>query len=154
MKTITSIVAVCAVSAALVATGFGAGNAAAEPQVWGACGRSSAEDKVVATYGRGRLLCGNDKWGFRHVQQNHGKEWEQLAAIENRNWRDIADMAIAKSLNDPQRTVDQGGGATCYSGQVYLVNHVTGAIVQTIHPSVIVLTDGRIITAFPGGGCA
>ncbi|MGO4518931.1 hypothetical protein AB4Y89_24330 [Terriglobus sp. 2YAB30_2] len=143
-----------AILAVLATFGFSASTAEATPQVWGACGTSSPEDKVVAKYGKARLLCGNDKWGFRHIQEGHGTEWEQLAAIENRNWRDIADMAISKSLDNPDRTVNQAGGRTCYSGQIYLVNFATGAIATTIYPSIIVLSDGRIITAFPGGGCA
>jgi len=67
---------------------------------------------------------------------------------------DIADMAISKSLDNPDRTVNQGGGKLCYSGQIYLVSFATGAITTTVYPSIIVLSDGRIITAFPGGGCA
>lgn len=41
----------------------------------------------------------------------------------------------------------------CYSGQIYLVNHVNGRIEKTVQPTVIVGGDGTIITAYPGGGC-
>lgn len=154
MKVGRSVATASVVLGLLVAVGFSASAAEAAPQLWAACGRSSPEDKVVATYSKAQLLCGNDKFGFRHIQNRHGDEWQQLAAIENRNWRDIADMALAKALDNPDRTVNQGRGTSCYSGQIYLVNFATGAIAKTVQPSVIVSNDGRIITAFPGGGCA
>lgn len=119
--------------------------------MWGACGISTPEDKVVAKYSKARLTCGNTGYGFRHIQTKHGEEWQGLAAIENRNWRDIADMAISKSLDTPDLVVPQGA-RTCYSGQIYLVNHVNGQIAKTVEPTVIV-DNGVIVTAIPGGKC-
>ncbi|MFC9436804.1 hypothetical protein [Nocardia sp. NPDC057030] len=115
--------------------------------------RTKSETKVVATYSKARLQCGTDNWGYRHIQQRHQTEWEALGAIENRNWRDIADLAIAKSLDAPDQSGPAGGSKTCYSGQIYLVNHVTGQIAKTIQPTIIVGGDGTILTAYPGGGC-
>lgn len=62
---------------------------------WGACGASTSEQKVVTSFGEWKLLCGNKDYGYRHIQDRHMDEWEGLASIEKRNWRDIADMAIA-----------------------------------------------------------
>src|SRR5690606_38448756 len=36
------------------------------------------------------------------IQARHMSEWEGLAAIEGRNWRDIADMALAKAHDAPR----------------------------------------------------
>ncbi|HLS77877.1 MAG TPA: hypothetical protein VK083_13925 [Nocardia sp.] len=120
---------------------------------WGACGIDSPEDKVVTTFGAWKLLCGNKDYGYRHIQAGHMSEWEGLAAIEGRNWRDIADMAIAKAHDAPDWHGPQSGGRYCHTGQIYLVNRVTGAIATTVQPTVIVSEGGIVITAFPGGGC-
>ncbi|MGV9723745.1 hypothetical protein [Nocardia beijingensis] len=127
---------------------------ASAQQVWGACGISTPEDKVVATYSKGTLRCGNRGWGFRHVQGSHLNDWQRLADIEGRNWRDIADIAIAKSMDNPDVQRSVGSDRYCYSGQIYLVNKVRGTIETTAQPTVIVNTvTGNIVTAYPGGGC-
>ncbi|RJO76971.1 hypothetical protein D5S18_12255 [Nocardia panacis] len=143
--------ATAALIAATIAAVISSAPTASAQQVWGACGISTPEDKVVANYSKARLTCGNTGYGFRHIQTKHGEEWQGLAAIENRNWRDIADMAISKSLDTPDLVVPQGA-RTCYSGQIYLVNHVNGQIAKTVEPTVIV-DNGIIVTAFPGGKC-
>lgn len=145
---LTALAVAIAMAGFTTASAFAPAHAA---QVWGACGVSSGQDKVVATYSKATLKCGTDRWGFRHIQGRHLQDWQNLADIERRNWRDIADIAIAKSLDAPDRTAPAGGGKTCYSGQIYLVNHVTGQIAKTVEPTVIVGSDGAIITAYPGG---
>ncbi|MGY1894167.1 hypothetical protein [Nocardia gipuzkoensis] len=120
---------------------------------WGACGVSSPADKVVTTFGNWKLLCGDEGSGYRHIQQRHMSEWEGLRAIEGRNWRDIADMAIAKAHDAPDWHGPVGGGKYCYTGQIYLVNRATGAIAKTVQPTVVVNEEGRVITAYPGGAC-
>ncbi|MFR9751712.1 hypothetical protein ACL02S_11840 [Nocardia sp. 004] len=147
------VLSVCATIAAAVPVGVGVPTAEAAPQVWAACGIRSPENKVVATYSKAILDCGDRESGYRHIKDRHMVEWQQLAAIENRNWRDIVDMAIAKALDNPEVIVQQDRGAVCYSAQIYLVNFATGAIVKTIYPSIIV-GSGRIVTAFSGGKCA
>lgn len=120
---------------------------------WGACGTDSSEDKVVTAFGEWKLLCGNKGYGYRHIQSRHMSEWEGLAAIEGRNWRDIADMAIAKAHDAPDWHGPQGGGRYCSTGQIYLINRATGAAAKTVQPTVIVDENGIVITAFPGGAC-
>lgn len=135
------------------AGGFVGGGSANASQVWAACGMSSPETKVVATYPKARLQCGTATWGFLHIKARHLDEWQGLANIEGKNWRDIADMAIEKSMTAPDQSGPAGGSKYCYSGQIYLVNHVNGRIEKTVQPTVIVGGDGTIITAYPGGGC-
>ncbi|WP_169332737.1 hypothetical protein [Nocardia araoensis] len=120
---------------------------------WGACGNSSPADKVVTTFGDWKLLCGDEESGYRHIQRRHMSEWEGLAGIEGRNWRDIADMAIAKAHDAPDWHGSVGSGKYCYTGQIYLVNRATGAIAKTVQPTVIVNENGKVITAYPGGAC-
>ncbi|WP_459545561.1 hypothetical protein [Nocardia sp. X0981] len=120
---------------------------------WGACGASSPEDKVVTTFGEWKLLCGNDRSGYRHIQQRHMSDWENLAAIEGRNWRDIADMAMSKAHDAPDWHGPVRDGKYCHTGQIYLVNRATGTIAKTVQPTVIVNANGVIVTASPGGGC-
>jgi hypothetical protein len=144
-------VAIAAVAASIA--GAVAAPAASASFPWGACGSSSPADKVVTTFGTWKLLCGTGDFGFRHIQARHMGEWESLAAIENRNWRDIADMAMAKAHDAPDWQGSHGAGKMCFTGQIYLVNHATGAIVKTAQPTVIVNDRNEIVTAFPGGGC-
>ena len=145
--------AVTTAAAAMALAGLVPGPIAHASFPWGACGAHSPEDKVVTTFGNWKLLCGNGDWGFRHIRARHMSEWEGLAAIEGRNWRDIADMAMTKAHDAPDWHGPQGSGAYCHTGQIYLVNRTTGTIAKTVQPTVIVTEDGTVITAFPGGGC-
>src|SRR5262249_50988089 len=110
--------------------------------------------QLTATYSKGTLRCGNGAWGYRHIQGRHQSEWGGLAVIEGKNWRDIADMAIAKSMDSPDIDRPMGNGKYCYSGQIYLINKVRGTVEKTVQPTVIVRQlDNTIITAYPGGAC-
>ncbi|MFC3964502.1 hypothetical protein [Nocardia jiangsuensis] len=80
----------------------------------------------MTTFGKWKLLCGTADFGFRHIQAKHMGEWESLAVIENRNWRDIADMAMTKAHDAPDRQGSHGAGKMRFTGQIYLVNHATG----------------------------
>ncbi len=80
-------------------------------------------------------------------------DWENLAAIEGRNWRDIADMAMSKAHDAPDWHGPVRDGKYCHTGQIYLVNRATGTIAKTVQPTVIVNANGVIVTASPGGGC-
>jgi hypothetical protein len=92
--------------------------------------------------------------GFSTVQGSHLNDWQRLADIEGKNWRDIADIAIAKSMDNPDIERSVGSDRHCYSGQIYLVEKVRGTIAATAQPTVIVNTaTGNIVTAYPGGGC-
>lgn len=84
---------------------------------------------------------------------NHMTQWDEFAAIEGRNWRDIADMAIAKARDAPGWSGDAGDSKWCYTGQIYLVNRARGTIAKTIQPTVVVRIDGMVVTEYQGGGC-
>ncbi|MFF0489550.1 hypothetical protein ACFYTQ_11080 [Nocardia sp. NPDC004068] len=134
-----------------------------QARTWGACPAVAADshsDKVVRDYNETAnhavLKCGNERWGYWHIYKRHvydNPEWSNLADIEGVNWRQVVDMAIAKSLDQPDVSGQGPNGTWCYSGQIYLVNKATGQIAKTVEPTVIVAPDGRVVTAFPGGRC-
>jgi hypothetical protein len=145
--------------------GPGIGGAAFTPKVWAACGRTSADDKIVRTYdrfrasagghflkgGKSNLLCGTSKFGYRHILADHRKEWEKVALPTMTNWRDVADFAIATVLIDPDKvTYDPDDQTFCYSRLIYLVNKRTGQTIGTKIPRVGVSErNKRVLTAFP-----
>jgi hypothetical protein len=141
-----------------------------EPTLWVPCpnnGREAAEHRVVRTFQRGpgvapaatmpggtsQLVCGNDAYSYYHIVNRHYAEWNEKSIKTSENWRDVADYAIAEALKNPQVVTFRAPNNTfCYSREIYLVNKVTGAIVNVTYPNVVVRArDGVIITAFPAG---
>jgi hypothetical protein len=137
------------------------------PAVWGACpnnSREAAEHKLVRQFERGpgsavaatmlggvsELVCGNDGYGYYHIVNRHYVEWNGKSIRTSENWRDVADYAIAEALRSPQVVTFRASSNTfCYSREIYLINKVTGAIVDVFHPHVVLrASDGRIITAY------
>lgn len=143
------------------------------PQVaavtWGACGWRTSEQKVVRTFtrvrgddgaghflrgGDSRLLCGTERYGYRHIFMGHMGEWEGDARIGGTNWRDHADWSIDVVLKDPDavsyRLNNDGSSNYCYSRAIELWDvghrrHVKDRIIK-----VVVKGDtADIITAFP-----
>ena len=141
------------------------------PTIWAACpviNRACVEQMVVLTFDRelGRaagfvpmppgtsdLLCGNDDYGFYHVEARHYGDWSRKAVITNENWREAADYSIAEALRNPTAVTFRAANNTfCYSRQVSLVDKVRGIIVDVMYPNVVVrVQDGAIVTAFPSG---
>ncbi|OLT13364.1 hypothetical protein BJF78_03160 [Pseudonocardia sp. CNS-139] len=101
--------------------------------------------------GTSDLVCGHNGYGYYHVANNHGVDWNQKSILTSENWRDVADYSIAETLRAPQVvTFRASNGTFCYSREIYLVNKVRGLIVDVMYPNVVVRAqDGRIITAFP-----
>lgn len=102
-----------------------------------------------------KLTCGDTNYGFRHISRNHRNDWNRLALIEYATWMDIADMAMTKSLWQPDIVQSRpANNTTCYSGQIYLVNGATGAVAATNEPTVIISNNYRhMVTAYPGRKC-
>lgn len=131
---------------------------------WGACGVGTEESKVVRTFtGSQRrewvLRCGGPKysneptWGYRHILWRHRGDFERMAAGTNQNWRDVADLSLDAIAKDPDRWSDAGGGKSCRSRLVYLVNKNTGQVVRRQIVKQISVFKGAnssdIITAYP-----
>ncbi|WP_153412017.1 hypothetical protein [Nocardia macrotermitis] len=136
-----------------------------EAKTWGACGINSPDDKTVRSFDRGTikigdrvftegqsvLQCGNDRYGYRHLQsRQHDRKWG--AVDYSYNWRDNADRIIEKTLRKPD--------VACYSlpNNTYVLGlqlweyvkrdgRLTG---KTQWSNVVIdANNGRIITAFP-----
>ena len=136
---------------------------------WGACGVSSDAQKLVTNFHRdagtsangGRnpssgtttFKCGNSGWGYRHiVARNHDDQFVSMAAGTNQNWRDIADLGMAKALNDPARiTYRRPPTHTfCYSAEISLYNKDTGQLVRKKKVQVVIGgSDYNVVSAYP-----
>ena len=141
-----------------------------DPAVWGACPQDGAKDigKVIRTWHGGpygppenqlgagdiTLKCGTENVGFRHIVNRHDPQWQTLADIEGRNWRDIADMALTKNITNPDQTAPQDGGKWCVSSEIYLVNKDSGEVVKTKRTRTILTDKHEVLTTFPtDDGC-
>lgn len=80
---------------------------------WAPCGRTDPETKPVKTYpvqppvgGPPRtfavLMCGNDRFGQRHIAKEHGRQWSDLAVYTGGPWQSLADFAMKQTLTVPQ----------------------------------------------------
>ncbi|GIJ03976.1 hypothetical protein Sya03_33280 [Spirilliplanes yamanashiensis] len=141
-------------------------------QVWAACGVFTDNHKLVRAFSRkamhttagapgyvgagtSNLKCGSEKWGYRHLLKHRG-EWEKNAKIEGKNWRDLADFAIAVVLSDPDVVSYRRSNDTyCFSREIYLIDKRTGRVAATKKPKVaIAAVSKNIITAYiPNTGC-
>jgi len=144
-----------------------AGLSASSYQVWAACGIFTDNQKLVRAYkrkamhttsgapgyvpaGTSNLRCGSEKWGYRHIVKNHLSQWEQNAAIERKNWRDLADFAINLSLSDPDKvTYRKANDTYCFSRQIVLINKRTGEVAAYKYPKVSIASVSKnVITAY------
>lgn len=138
-----------------------------EPKVWGACKVSGADsNKVVRTFNRApisagfntlpagdsQLYCGNDKFGFLHIVNEHGQDWSNKSFPWMGNWRNLADYAIGAALAYPESvTYRQQNDTFAVERAIYPVNakgEVTGPSTWKVHV-VISASGGKIITAYP-----
>jgi hypothetical protein len=101
--------------------------------------------------GSSDLVCGRNEHGYYHIVNRHGLEWSQKGYITSENWRSVADYSFQETLRTPESvTYDPDRDTFCYSRNIYLVNKVTGAIVTSFHPNVVISgSSGRIVTAWP-----
>lgn len=84
----------------------------------GACALRSADpNKSVRTFNRApltagfrtlpggdsELYCGNDKYGFLHIANEHGEDWQRKGFPPFiGNWRYLADYAMSAALAYPE----------------------------------------------------
>ncbi|GAA4904191.1 hypothetical protein EV188_102392 [Actinomycetospora succinea] len=121
-----------------LALGVTAAPASAAPP-WGACGRSTPEDKIVRQFPAGiTLRCGgpigssDPRHGYRHILARHRTDFENMAFGTGtfQNWRDVADLSIETIANDPDVTVPVGGNQLCMSRVIFLNDRRTGQLVR------------------------
>lgn len=135
---------------------------AAPTEVWAACGTSAPADKVVRVFAQqpppgalprpATLLCGNDRFGYRHVKLRHAADWEALGFSVGDNWRGIADFAISQTLAVPQPGYPRYNAKNdtwTYKAPLQIKDS-EGQTRVTYWPIISAAArDGRIITAFP-----
>jgi hypothetical protein len=139
-----------------------------QPEVWGACavGGRGDPNKVVRTFHRAPLTagvsampggdsvlyCGNDKYGFYHIVNRHGSDWNNVAMSRfpgAGNWRYLADYSIGAALANPER-VDYNSQNDTFTVQRNIYRITEDGPVYAFTSRVVVSgTDGKIITAFP-----
>jgi hypothetical protein len=147
------VMAAAAISMAGLMASPSAGYADAPP--WGACGRSTPEDKLVRQYMVNprlnfSLRCGNAQKGYRHIVSRHLADFQRMAAGTYTNWRDVADLAMESIARDPDVAVPAGGGTGCYSRVLFLRNLRTNQVVrQQVFTMIVIVSTGEIITAYP-----
>lgn len=131
-------------------------------EIWAACGRSAPEDKVVRVFPRkppapgpqvsAVLLCGSDRYGYRHIAGNHGMDWQNIAFYTGENWRFLADFAIEQILTFPEPgypTYRKDNDTWTYRAPLE-IRDSSGQVRATYRPVISVSArDGKIITAFP-----
>jgi hypothetical protein len=138
-----------------------------QPKVWGACKLSGADpNKVVRTFyrapitagfntlpgGDSQLYCGNEKYGFLHIADDHGQDWQNVAMSRfpgAGNWRDLADYSISATLGNPERVeYRQDNNTFTLYRDIYRITD-DGLVYAFTTRVAISATDGKIITAFP-----
>ncbi|HZG91338.1 MAG TPA: hypothetical protein VEZ42_14095 [Pseudonocardia sp.] len=129
--------------------------ASAQAPPWGACGRSTADDKVVRTFAVNHRLtytlrCGNEAGGYRHILIRHKGDYERLAAGTFQNWRDIADLSMETIARDPDVALPARNGKACLSRVMFFHNLRTNQLVrQQIFRMIVVVATGDIVTLTP-----
>jgi hypothetical protein len=140
-----------------------------QPQVWGACKLSGADpNKVVRTFyrapitarfnslpaGDSQLYCGNDKYGFLHIANDHGRQWETMSGRfpSAGNWRYLADYAISATLAHPERVEYRQDNNTFAVYRDICRMTDDGPVYAFTCRVAISASDGKIITAFPQTG--
>lgn len=130
-------------------------------QVWVACGVQDDNHKLVRTFtknggpsGRSAYLkCGSSGWGYRHIQDRHMGDWNNIAVQIGDNWRSFADFAIEQILIAPESATYKSGNDTYAFTAPVQIRDSDGNVVSTYRPLVSVADESRnIITAYPRRG--
>lgn len=127
---------------------------------WGACGRGTAEEKVVrvvpSAQGDLVLRCGGPRWapdpntGYRHILWRHLEDFKREASGTNQNWRDVADLAMRSLASDPDAIVPYDGDQTCRSRVIFLYDLRTNQVAkQRIFRMFTDNTTNNINSVFP-----
>lgn len=138
---------------------------------WAACpaAMTSEPKKIVKSYYRGNIapemagskaflncglhdVKGLTSYGFRHIRARHEAEFQNLASVVGRQWRDVAGYMMGWSLKDPNRVTYRSGKSArfCHIRKFTLVNQRNEDV--GVSTRVVVLTGAtgrRIMTAFP-----
>ncbi|GAB3586577.1 hypothetical protein GCM10027406_36930 [Leifsonia lichenia] len=114
--------------------------------------RYSRGAKGGAARGVADLRCGNNSWGWRHVDYQHRTHWANKVAGSGASWNDFARWAMGSALNAPASApYDSSRRTYAYTAPIQV--WVNGKL-KTQFNTVVPVTNGdgwRIITAYPAG---
>lgn len=98
------------------------------------------------------LKCGTDGWGYKHIREEHKKDWTKVNADSVENWPFWDDLmwdATSRILKDPDFTLKKPNNKRCYT-KSFKIYYATSKKLVEFYPTVIVATDSnKIITSFP-----
>ncbi|WP_345412884.1 hypothetical protein [Actinomycetospora chlora] len=157
------VLAFVALSLFLVEAPSAGATSAASSQVWAARGTSSPAEKLVRLFPRASfvpgpagtnspLSCGTEAFGYRHISNRHGSDWQNIAVYTGENWRDLADFAIEQILTAPQPgypRYNDKNDTWAFTAPLE-IRDGDGRVRDVYHPVVVVAgSDGKVITAYP-----
>jgi len=96
---------------------------------------------------------GDNGYGYRHILEKHGTQWQAISTIAGQDWRSFTDWVIAESLRYPLTycATGQPRNNVNYVGWIQ-IKDTKGRVLATYYPRVATgMTSYNIITAFPQG---
>lgn len=148
--------------ALVLATLWGAGmtSAAAAPPnklaprpVWGVCGFSSSQTKLVYDYPKMTLFCGyhdfdNDTgFGYLHIKAKRKTQFANLAAPTGLSWENLVHHALLWTDYAPDATrYNPGNDKVCRSRILYLANSNGLVVSAKVYKVIHLQSSGKILT--------
>jgi len=142
--------------------------------VWVDCYIDNQEEKAFALYTRWwngvgkdvRLKCGNQYWGYKHIQNGHQQDWQnKLDAARNAGWNqgtiatggswdDLMSAATSSVILYPDHWTSRPvNDTTCVFATLSLVNVQTQQVVYEFNVRANYANNSdRLITSFPTKG--
>lgn len=129
---------------------------------WASCVGSSA-NQLLKSYSAGRVpmpslyirtvhfRCGNSSFGYRHIDAEHGSQWQTIASKIGANWREFTDWVIEQSLTAPHSYCQSNptDNTINYVGWVQIKNSA-GVVISQYYPRIVTgKSTYNLITAFP-----
>lgn len=107
--------------------------------------------------GKVKLLCGNSKAGYRHINSKHSKQWVDVVTWDGRGraseWDSLMTQATAATLSHPDRIYSEKGSKLCYGAKITSWRKKNGKVVKqkTWNTAVVVSKNNKtVVTAYPG----
>lgn len=122
------------------------------------CSASDPETKHIVAYQRRRpdgvavLLCGSSAFGWRHIAERHGKDWQNIVTkyALGGSWEDFARWAIEGTVGQPVSAPEKPNGTWTYTGFIQIRQYNSNAVAKSYTATVPVSMDNdRIVIAHP-----
>lgn len=136
---------------------------------WIACFTFNISDEVFGEYywiqaGRGvKLQCGNEQYGYKHIDKRHKPEWEQVynkavaagwsaSAYGTQSWDDLMHIVMANQIGIGGDYYEESAISqkACSYARFGLYNVQTNKLVYTFGTEIVwSMNLNRIITSYP-----